>query len=136
MTFASATIQGKVMWIEMIMGGKEENRPTTQMIISVPDKRSRTETEDGKIIYTRNTTYSARIWDNQAITAHKYIDKYQTITITGTITNAYRTKAKESNGIMYPEGTAIGLDFCNVIDYGVKQEKKTPETKKKLASVK
>ena len=47
MTFASATIQGKVMWIDFIMGGKEENRPTTQMIISVPDKRSRTETEDG-----------------------------------------------------------------------------------------
>ena len=44
MTFSTATIQGKVMWMELqTEAGKDKNRNVMNMLISVPDKRSRNE---------------------------------------------------------------------------------------------
>lgn len=129
MTFSTATIQGKVMWIESDMnGGKEENRITTKMLVSVPDKRSRN--EDGN--YTRNNAYSVRIWDKQALSAAQYVEKFQTITIQGSITGVYQTKPSIKNGIEYPAQNVISLDFCNIIDYGTKQK----DTRENTADVK
>ena len=84
MTFSTATIQGKVMWIGWKdKQGKQENRNTTTLWVNVPDKRS---DKDDNGNHTKGTLYQVRVWDNQAITAQKYIEKFQTITITGSIT--------------------------------------------------
>jgi hypothetical protein len=60
------------------------------------------------------------VWDNQAITAQKYIEKFQTITITGSITGI--DSYKEDN-------LKINMDFATILDYGYKQQKKSAEGK-------
>lgn len=112
MTFSTATIQGKVMWIEMKKGqGKNKDRVATSMLISVPDKKTRNESGG----YDKSTTYQVRVWDNQAASAINYIEKYQTITVSGTIQgiNDYN-----------PEALKINMDFATIIDYGYKQPEK------------
>jgi hypothetical protein len=116
MTFSTATIQGKVMWIGWKdKQGKQENRNTTTLWVNVPDKRS---DKDDNGNHTKGTLYQVRVWDNQAITAQKYIEKFQTITITGSITGI--DNYKEDN-------LKINMDFATILDYGYKQQKKNTE---------
>jgi hypothetical protein len=116
MTFSTATIQGKVMWIGWKdKQGKQENRNTTTLWVNVPDKRSE---KDDNGNHTKGTLYQVRVWDNQAITAQKYIEKFQTITITGSITGI--DNYKEDN-------LKINMDFATILDYGYKQPKKNME---------
>lgn len=118
MTFSTATIQGKVMWIGWKdKQGKQENRNTTTLWVNVPDKRS---DKDDNGNHTKGTLYQVRVWDNQAITAQKYIEKFQTITITGSITGI--DNYKEDN-------LKINMDFATILDYGYKQQKKSAEGK-------
>ena len=118
MTFSTATIQGKVMWMELqTEAGKDKNRNVMNMLISVPDKRSRN--EEGH--YTKSTTYQARVWDAQAISISNYVEKYQVITLSGSVVgiNNYN-----------PESLKINMDFCSVVDYGYKQNtNQKPEVK-------
>ena len=120
MTFSTATIQGKVMWIGGNQNqGKDKNRTTASMWVAVPDKRS---TRDEYGNYEKSTTYQVRVWDAQALTALQYIEKFQTITITGNITgiDTYKT-----------DNLKINMDFATILDYGYKQ-KKNAEGEKSL----
>lgn len=115
MTFSTATIQGKVMWIGgNDKQGKEKNRTTASMLIAVPDKRSKDENGN----YTRSTTYQVRVWDSQAIAALNYIEKFQTITCNGNITGIDNYK---------PDNLKINMDFATILDYGYKQTTKPKE---------
>ena len=121
MTFSTATIQGKVMWIGGNQNqGKDKNRTTASMWVSVPDKRS---TRDEYGNYEKSTTYQVRVWDAQALTALQYIEKFQTITISGNITgiDTYKT-----------DNLKINMDFATILEYGYKQQKKSVEGEKTL----
>jgi len=118
MTFSTATIQGKVMWIGgKDKQGKSEDRITASLWVAVPDKRSEKD-EYGN--HTKNTLYQVRVWDAQAITALKYIEKFQTITISGNITGIDNYKT---------DNLKINMDFATILDYGYKQKKQTNEGK-------
>ena len=116
MTFSTATIQGKVMWIGGNQNqGKDKNRTTASMWVAVPDKRS---TRDEYGNYERSTTYQVRVWDAQALTALQYIEKFQTITLSGNITGIDTYKS---------DNLKINMDFATILDYGYKQQKKNVE---------
>jgi len=102
--------------------GKSEDRTTASMWVAVPDKRSNRD-EYGN--YEKSTTYQVRVWDAQAITALKYIEKFQTITISGNITGIDTYK-------MEADKLKINMDFATILDYGYKQQKKSVEGKKDL----
>ena len=113
MTFSTATIQGKVMWIGGNQNqGKDKNRTTASMWVAVPDKRS---TRDEYGNYEKSTTYQVRVWDAQALTALQYIEKFQTITISGNITGIDTYKS---------DNLKINMDFATILDYGYKQKRK------------
>jgi hypothetical protein len=121
MTFSTATIQGKVMWIGGNQNqGKDKNRTTASMWVAVPDKRS---TRDEYGNYEKSTTYQVRVWDAQALTALQYIEKFQTITISGNITGIDTYKS---------DNLKINMDFATILDYGYKQQKKNVEGTKTL----
>jgi hypothetical protein len=121
MTFSTATIQGKVMWIGGNQNqGKDKNRTTASMWVAVPDKRS---TRDEYGNYEKSTTYQVRVWDAQALTALQYIEKFQTITISGNITGIDTYKS---------DNLKINMDFATILDYGYKQKRKEEEGKMTL----
>ena len=99
--------------------GKDKNRTTASMWVAVPDKRS---TRDEYGNYEKSTTYQVRVWDAQALTALQYIEKFQTITISGNITGIDTYKADKLK---------INMDFATILDYGYKQ-KKNAEGEKSL----
>jgi hypothetical protein len=63
------------------------------------------------------------VWDAQALTALQYIEKFQTITISGNITGIDTYKS---------DNLKINMDFATILDYGYKQQKKNVEGEKTL----
>jgi hypothetical protein len=63
------------------------------------------------------------VWDAQALTALQYIEKFQTITISGNITGIDTYKS---------DNLKINMDFATILDYGYKQQKKNVEGTKTL----
>lgn len=100
--------------------GKDKNRTTASMWVAVPDKRS---TRDEYGNYEKSTTYQVRVWDAQALTALQYIEKFQTITISGNITGIDTYKS---------DNLKINMDFATILDYGYKQKRKEEEGKMTL----
>ena len=111
MTFATATVQGYVIYLKSDLT-KNTKRSVVNMLIAVPNKKENMTTSD---------TYKVSVWDAQAHSALQYINpaRKQIITVSG-ILRLDEYSVSQGKPMMR-------LDFASILDYGKTNDAETKD---------